>query len=818
MSTGASRPSTSGAWDDAHRQRDAAFLDRVEEYRHLERHLEVLANDPRHPVIVGMAGLGGIGKTRFLKEVASRFSRLPQPPTVVSVALGGSAFPTLVSIREQVGVPCHLFDVAAVVYAVVSGQPRPQVERLQAATGDPHAEPGALDTEADTLPVTYAVDRFRGLNPDLVLRRGYDRSAFAAVDALRAQPDELHNRLPSLLGADIGRVLSDPEHRRLVFLYDAHDVPDPELATGVDWLPPFIRSLGAGIHVIASRRPLEGDAAVWGTQVRQRTLDELPEDECRRMIRREIGDHLRRGVEDRIVAASERVPFYLHASIAVCRAHLRERGTVDVNELPSSSPAMVERLLHHLSEVERRLTVSLAVVQYFDEGVYASLVRSLGLDDAAVRVSTFVEWFFVVEVEQGLFRTHHLLTKLVRRGADLEDDALTALQGATEHLALRTTDWRAHDYDRLARIFAAVLEGCQAVDDLPTTVVERLVDVGFDLYDAGCWRELAVLPVVDRAASDAARLVAQFFVALSVRRSHGPVQALSRLEPLAARRSLLGRHATSFDLEDAYLREISGDYASARQRFRELDEAVEQFDGTRRDQVRIRLYHADVLTMDGRLREASHLLLEAYEQVPTERTLDWTELVRHRGHALRFSLDHVGAQQEYLRALDRIREVPSLRGKLRTNLAEARCWVEPALAAQDAAEAIDLNTRLGSRIEVAKARAALGFALSGTGHFDEARAACERGLAEAQAVGYPAGACFARQASVVTEVRAGELAVAGQVYAALVASVTALGTYGHLCVVPAWFLGADAQVRRWSQDVHWTGSDDLRERLQSLGR
>ena len=178
-----------------------------------------------------------------------------------------------------------------------------------------------------------------------------------------------------------------------MFLYDAYErTSDAGPATGVDWLPPFVRSLGAGIHVITSRRPLEGGAAVWGTQVRQRTLDQLPEDECRRMIRREIGDHLRHGVEDQIVAASTCVPFYLHASIAVCRARLRERGTVDVEGLPSSSPAMVERLLHHLSEAERRLTVTLAAVQYFDQGLYQSLVRSLDLTDVAVRVGTFVEW------------------------------------------------------------------------------------------------------------------------------------------------------------------------------------------------------------------------------------------------------------------------------------------------------------------------------------------------------------------------------------------------------------------------------------------
>jgi tetratricopeptide (TPR) repeat protein len=802
-------------------QRDAEFLDRVEEYRYLESHLGLLAADPHHLVVVGLAGLGGIGKTRFLREVRARFAALDAPPALVSVALDVPPLAALLSVRDQVAVDCHLFDVSVATYAAATEPPLPASERLLSWWSGWASARSGRRLAGEVLPVTFAVERFDHLPMDLVLRRGYDRSAFEGVDSLRSRPDELYRRLPGLLGTDVARGFKDPDRRRLVFLYDAYDEPGTdetgETAAGTAWLPEFVRSLGAGIHVVTARAPLPGDERTWGTAVQQRQLGKLPPEECRRLIRRELGDHLRRRVEDRLVSASDCNPFYLHVSVDVCRAYLRQNGSVDVMDLPSTSPGMIERLLHHLSPPARTLALALAAVQYFDASLYRELVRALDLGDAAVDIGAFVEWFFVVESDRGLFRTHDLLTDLVRRGAGMAGVARRALLAAVEHLAVRAADRHAPGYDRLPLLFAAQLEAWQQVGEVGRRVVERLVDVGYDLYDAGYWRDLAGLPGLDAdRTDDPIGLVARYFSALSSRRSQGPVVSARRLEPLGPRAHLLGRHTASYDIEVAYLREISGDYPYARQRFRELDEAIVGFDGKRREHLRARLYHADVLTMDGRLLAASRLLLEAYELLGRESGLDWAELVRHRGHAHRFSLDLDIAEREYLRALRAVRDTPSMKGKLQTNLAEVLCWTEPETAVREAQEALELNARLGSRIEMAKARAALAVARSGSGDVEAAREACEQALAEADQVDYPAGRCFAHQARVVTEVRAGDAGAAARAYAELVAGVSVLTTYGHLCVVPAWFLGDRAEVRRWSADVEWIGADDLEARLRAI--
>jgi tetratricopeptide (TPR) repeat protein len=253
----------------------------------------------------------------------------------------------------------------------------------------------------------------------------------------------------------------------------------------------------------------------------------------------------------------------------------------------------------------------------------------------------------------------------------------------------------------------------------------------------------------------------------------------------------------------AYLRELRGDYAYARREFRRLNAEANPFDPSSRAHRRARLYQADMLTMDGELAEANLILAEASELLDSSVSLDRAEMIRHRGHAYRFSLEYRAAEERYAVALEASGRSPSMRGKLRTNLAESRCWHAPARGLTDADDAIELNTRLGSRIEVAKAQAARGVALALLGNFDEAKAACDAAFETAKAVDYPAALCFAGQALVVLEMWAGRPARADEAYEALIADIDALGTYGHLAVIPAWVRGDDAEFRRRSGDVSW---------------
>ena len=271
---------------------------------------------------------------------------------------------------------------------------------------------------------------------------------------------------------------------------------------------------------------------------------------------------------------------------------------------------------------------------------------------------------------------------------------------------------------------------------------------------------------------------------------------------------------TTNHIDATYHIEVAGDYPTARATFADLNNAITEFDANNRGHVLTRLYHADMLTMDGYLAEASNILLDAYTAVGE--LADRIELIRHRGHAHRFSFDYATALNEYTAALSTVGISQSVLAELATNLAETNCWIDPARGIIDATAAIHLNDALGNRIERGKAYAALAVAQSALGMFNEARASVETSVRYAETAGYPAGQCFALQARVVVELRAGNEAGAVRAYGQLVRAVEKLTTYGHLCIIPAYLLGDAVEIDRWSDGVELAGQGELSDRLEEL--
>ena len=236
------------------------------------------------------------------------------------------------------------------------------------------------------------------------------------------------------------------------------------------------------------------------------------------------------------------------------------------------------------------------------------------------------------------------------------------------------------------------------------------------------------------------------------------------------------------------------------------------FAPTDRTHLRARLWHADMLIMDGQLLDGSRLLLEAYESL--ERVpLDWAEMVRHRGHAFRFSFVFEQAEALYHAAISAVPRARSLQGKLQTNLAETFCWCDPERAIVAANLSTELNFRLGNKIELAKAEAARAIALAKLGQIEPAVDSIAKSSGHARTAGYKAGGAFALQAEAVLAGLTGDTVGLHDAHARLRDAVQVLGTYGHLLVAPAVLMGDDEAFLEAALDVDWIEPERLEERL-----
>jgi hypothetical protein len=791
---------------------EGRFLNRDDERRQVLTAISRAVESPGDLAVFELVGPGGVGKSRLLRELRDSASELaPSPSRVVRVTLGAEAATPggpLTVIRRNAGTDCLLFDAALLIYRQEMGQPLQldsgalsnslvvrAAERLGWAYGVP-------------LPLSFGIDLFAYARSKWAAASRYEPEEFEAIDLLRDRPEELERRLPEFLAFDIARALG-PEEALFAFYDDYEKQRDSTLAKGSPWLRMFIKSLGSGVHVISGREPLSWDGEPW-VDVRAVTLGPLPERHSRELIRAQASEDLADPVVERMLEKSRCLPFFLEAIVN----GVPEDGAKHVRPEDLDDP--VGFLLAHREKSERRLMEALATIQVFDRELFESLVRGLHLRPDFLEFDDLLPGFYVEPLPAPLHKTHDLLTGFVRDGAAQGDISRRALEVVTADLPGRCARNGLDDTEALLPIFVAITTGWHSVPEPPMASVETLVDAGYLLYDAGYWTAVGSLPLAPEGDRDhPVSVAAEFFAALSARRTVGVDRALELFSKLPGRVSGLGRHQRSVELEAAYLKELGGDYASARREFRELEGRIDRFDATSRVHVRSRLYLADMETMDGDLETGARRLLETYESELLSQA-DWAELVRHRGHALRFSFLFDAAVDLYLAAMRTATELglPALRAKLWTNLAEARCWADPALALEAADASTELNQRLGNRIELAKCEAARAIALAKQGRFGEAGDAVMEAQRQADAVGYPAGIAFALQAKAIALGLAKDAPGAEAARLELKGALDALGTYPHLAVAPLCLAGDDAEFERRTARFGWQEPDGVTARIR----
>ncbi len=797
-------------------QESPRFLNRVKELRQVQAQFSELAKDPSYLAILEAHGIGGAGKSSLLGELERRALLEGSQRRVVRVSLEGEASKTAIGplrvFRRQIGIDCFLFDTALLTYLEAVGQ-------LYGDGGPNKAEGWILEAielggglASLPLPASFGVKLFRSIGRETKKRLRYERSEFEAIDELRSDPAALRERLPGYLGLDVSRRF-EATHRSLIVLYDGYEKQaDSTLASKAPWLRKLIATIGRGVHVIATRRPLEWPQQDSLPATQHVSLDRLPDQDSRKMLREGLGD-IPPEIEARLLDASKRIPLLLRAAIRTYASRGGD-GTIDFSDLPDSDESTLEHLFNHLPAEQRQVAVSLAAIQVFDEDLYQHLIRALHIPVSGLKFNEVMLSLFVEEVEDGLFKTHDLLTDAARRSRADGELREAGLAAASHYLVSRCEGADERALRVGLALFRAILDGWGSLETVPSNAVEALVDAAYLLHDAGYWHELVSMSVAyEDELEHPVMIVLELFRGLVARRSTGVDRAIELLDALAPRLEILGRRQLSAEVEIAYLNELAGDYRRARMEFEELNRRAQPFDPFDRGQLRSRLYHGDMLIMDGRFREGSRLLTDAYEKIGARAPHDWAELVRHRAQAMRFSFMLDDAVDLCEQAMRVAADAPAMVAKLRTNLAELYCWHDPEYALEIADLSTEANAGLGNRIELAKCDAIRGIALARLDKPEPAEAAIERATAEADEVGYPAGVVFALQARTVAHAFTGQVRELADSSAELDRAVAKLDTYGHLRVASAWIAGDDRRFVETAVDVDWLDAEGLEDRL-----
>lgn len=790
------------------------FRDREAVLNTLHHHLHAAQHDAEYLRVINLVGLGGAGKTYLLDEFAKRIRVTAPDVPVLRLSLGadppGDVVPALIAIREQAPSDCLLFDCALYSYWTATGRPFSLRRGGRMADGlAVQAIEAGSSVLSVPLPLKFAIRLYESAHRAHIRRTRYKRSDFQEIDELREQPSILSDRLARYLGLDIRTAAG--ASRQHAFLIDAFD---SRVSADGSWLQDLVATVDSGIWVITSRESISWPSQDWNDVLEELDVAPFPETLAREIVTHETNASPQ--IIDHIVAVARGLPFYIEGCIRDYEYERRPGGHNLLPRLARTREEVLDRMFSHLSKEEREGLTAVAIVGVFDERLFRGIIRSLNVPLSFAFWDDLVVMYFVTCVagHDGLYQTHDLLTDFVRRHKRYRTCASLAFDAVTQDVLLRC---HSNPTDTtVLPLFTAALDVARTRAGLSDYATERLIDIGYLLYDAGMWRELAACSngeLVRRPRSG--DVIAHFFWALCARRQHTVDVSRQALYEVESYQTLLGNHAPSLDLERGYLEELAGQYDKSRKLFASLHQSTQIRSAPERTRVRAALYYADMLIMDGSLKRASDQLLELSEQSASAQPIEVAELLRHRAHAFRFSLLFEDAVFQYLRAYELAAESPGFGAKLLGNLAESRCWFEPAHARENANEALVLNAQVGNQIEIGKNHAALAVAEAALSRPEDAERHARQAITIAEQTGYPAGALFGEIGVVAACTVADRIEDAEAAVARLRHATLRLGTYHHLMVLALALVGRYEESSHYASQFEWLEPDTVDDRVRA---
>ncbi|MEU5876359.1 hypothetical protein [Spirillospora sp. NPDC047279] len=673
------------------------------------------------PHVFNVVGVGGIGKSRLLRELKDRCHKTHRTAVIdLQVPAMRQQEDALAVIRVELGRQGVKFDRFDIAYAVLWQRLHPHL-RLSRSDLPFVSESEALTQILDS---TSGVPVF-GTGVGLVrlvekaatgVRR---RRQIKVDDTLRGLDDltnaELADAVTYLFAEDLRAASDDQAYAIFVDAYEAlvpSQARSGRAAAPDVWLRDLIAQLDRGLVVVGSREPLgwETHDPGWAEAVRVCRMDGLPM-HARLELLAECGIT---NVPERqaIAIASQGLPFYLH--LAVDTQTTARRSTTVV-----SSEEILQRFLQHVGSDEIRTLELLSIARVFDFEIFQTLADAFDLPRHRMAWESLTAYSFVYPAGAHGRRLHQLMRAALHQRlsqATIHDvqillqkvwDARAEQKQSTEDGI--ATSARAVREAAFCGLYAGTLDG----DDLLAYADRALAYGGKQAVD-GLLQDLQgyldAHPDQDDLVSTAQCLEAESALVLgdaATAISLTPEVGQNLTETVGARLAIAGAHG----------RRIGGRTTDALHIFNAVW-------NTHHGPVRHRAGFcvADLDMWQGRFRDAFSTTERLLTEAPESDFLLRGDIVRlqHLGH--RFALDFDAAQETLELASLLYERAGTIvePANIATNRAELLAWTDPTRALDAAAHAIEVQTELSAQHELGKAYTALAIAQTRLSLHDQA--------------------------------------------------------------------------------------------------
>jgi len=736
------------------------FTDRVEPKAKIDRLIEAFKLNSFTKKILCFYGIGGIGKTRFLREVRY-LERTEQSIQFVAISLDtyelDSPVKILISIRKQLqDIDLVLFDYTLAQYYKKNGLSFRDLSDIFESTKSSVSNimKGVVETAGDFIPyyglIKHVLKNIKDINKYISLKK-YE-PIFEEIDALEIS--ELYGILPKMLADAI-----NDENKQIICYLDDYDslrtkTKDRNISDNYEsWLMTLYQSLNNIFLVIASREKLK-----WAVRYPQ-IAGEIEQYYMSRLSDKDSSDFLHSiPIENppliaQIVSVCNGLPLCLDMCVDIYMASDNKTETL-FNDL--SLQCIIERYLRHLNESERSLTLYLSYLYSYEIDFVKFLAREVSISIPDNLLTEYLEKTLFIDVEHYKKMDSTIKAHIFEQ--NLNHDTKGICKILKEYLiklhVINNKDYL-HYFKQLVFIYGKnQVEIDQSDIEFLTYGISRFADRGYVAQ---------IEEVIYQAKLNNSKLesVYIYFLLIKYRKQGKILEAMKLLNEVEKYEnpSIYGKQRFSYQLVKIMVRHLSGDYDRAQKSYETLLEdhmILGTLHEDKRTYTIAYIKYCDLLFLKGQftvaLNKANQLSLA--DIVESENKM---ELLRVKGHIYRFNFQLEKAENIYQYILnnesaDDIR----IQGNIYNNLAETYQLSNPELCIFYASKSIEINTLIQSQIELGKTKTALVYAYSKLGDFDTANTYFKQSMEIQSSSGYQSGILFSLVAFVYLSFKMGK--------------------------------------------------------------
>ena len=667
--------------------KERTFTDRTEVLDLLYDALTRINEDPNLSQVFMIHGIGGVGKTRLVKEFIKNIS--PEPVIYVSFEIEKrtDVINNLYQIRKAINAQCPFFDFALLRYLELTN---PTVlnddfmllfqksffvdiinvlAELLGCASSAIQNIVMIPTNPSPSAILDFMNKIYHKFPQLL-----HNNIIKAISS--SLVDELATKLPILLGIEIGRLIEKEKIKPAVFIFDSYQESQP-YSESEEWLFHLINAASKGLYIITSREPMH-----WKNKQSHLIIHRLecyPEDEAKKLLEETIKN--RPDLVHAIIESTQCVPIYIDLALNIYEHERDVVGESFVDKvLFRDRRELVNHFISHFRPSLQTAITDLAIIRVFNYDIFCELSKQHMIGCAPYEYNEIIRsnLFNYVSKSQNsdLVKLHDVFCRDIYESRDVRE-SYTIVKTYLKYVCYRRDYILTENYGvTLVALFQNIILLLISIERrlyqeynslLDIDDIECLLDIFLTLSSN---RIRFVPPSYFSITTESMGKVCKFICAKTYEKN-STLKTIELLEEIGDT-SCFGKHSLSYNAILYYNKSLTGSYDQLEAWVNSVDNVLDENMKGDWFYNRIKIYQADCCMLRGKFKTAQASLLLLENGFFTRE--DYYTIHRTIGHIQRLNFQLDDAYITYSNLLNEFGSNTVYYEYLVTNLIETQCY------------------------------------------------------------------------------------------------------------------------------------------------